>query len=573
LRCTPALTFLATRRTLMAMRTLLGGLVLTLGLIGYSLTLLVRKRQVQQQARVLRLSQERFAGILNSADDAIISIDADSRILLFNRGAEKIFGYAAQAIIGQPLDVLLPERHQAEGRRQFAAFDAQPAAGRGVGERITMTGRRGSGEEFPAEASISKITIEGEEIFTAILRDMTEKRKLEAQFLQAQKMEAIGQLTGGVAHDFNNLLQVIIGYTALASREVGLEQTAQGHLAEVKIAAERAVALTRQLLAFSRRQVLQPKSINLNGLIENLAKMLRRMIGDDIDFVFRGGERLATIYADQVQIEQVLLNLAINARDAMPEGGQLLLITENVYLDAGFRVRHPWAREGPFVLISVSDTGHGMDETTQTRIFEPFFTTKDEGKGTGLGLATTYGIIKQHGGFIHVYSEVGKGTTFRLYLPITDKTPQWDAAEEAAVAARGGHETILVAEDSPAVRELVVRILGEAGYTTLAAANGEEALRIFVDQRDRIDLVLLDMIMPQMNGRAACEQMRRLKPGIPIIFSSGYTTGSVQTEFFERENLELVPKPYAPRQLLFKVRKVLDEKGSAERMPDDATAE
>jgi PAS domain S-box-containing protein len=560
MKCTPLRQFLTARRTAVARHTTLWGLTLTGIVAAYALLLLLRKQHLQHQAKLSQISQRRFAGILNSADDAIVSFDSDSHIMLFNRSAERIFGHTANEMLGRCVLELTPTAGMPgeESDRATPDLVTLAAVERAPHSRFEIVGRRKDGSPFPAEASISRIEIEGETIITAILRDLTDKRKLEAQYLQAQKMEVVGQLTGGVAHDFNNLLQVINGYTAIALRSVADKEQLTDMLGEVQNAGEKAADLTRQLLAFSRRQELQPKAVNLNSLVEHMGKMLRRMIGDDVRFVFRPGLNLGSVRVDPGQIEQVLLNMAINARDAMPDGGQLLMATENVSLDDDFVSGHPWARKGEFVCLSVSDTGLGMDQSTQERIFEPFFTTKEAGKGTGLGLATTYGIVNQHGGIIHVYSEVDKGTMFRIYLPIVDL-----AMTEEAITQReeptGGAETILVAEDSETVRELVTHILMDAGYTVLQAHDGERAVEVFQERRERIDLVLLDMMMPRLNGRAAYEKIRQIRGNVPFIFSSGYMAGSDHTAFFTDERLVMIPKPYDPRQLLLKVREVLDD--------------
>jgi PAS domain S-box-containing protein len=555
-RCRPLNVFLGDRRTSVAANTLGGGLSLTLILSAYVWTILRRKVQSQHQAKLLWISQRRFAGILNSADDAIVSVDDEGSILLFNRGAERIFGRLADDVLGRPLAETLALSVVNGADRE--PFDLKiDRDGPAPGQRRQIVGRREDGTEFPAEVSISHIDIEGGSIRTVILRDVSERHRLETQLLHAQKMEAVGQLTGGVAHDFNNLLQVINGYTAMALRQIDPRCELGEMLDEVRNAGDKAVTLTRQLLAFSRRQVLQPRDINLNQLIEEMAKMLRRMIGDDIDFIFHPNDKSGSVRADPGQLEQVLLNLAVNARDAMAGGGQLLVSTDAVFLDAAFVSRHPWAHTGHFVLMSVSDSGCGMDEETQSHIFEPFFTTKMEGKGTGLGLATTYGIVKQHGGYIHVYSELGRGTTFRIYLPAVDHAIDEIEVREV-FQPLNGDETILVAEDSESVRELVKHVLEEAGYTAIGAVDGEEAVRMFTDRQIQIDLVLLDMMMPNMNGSAAYERIREIDPRVPVVFTSGYTAGSVQTEFFKRNNLRLVSKPYDPRELLAAVRQELD---------------
>ena len=541
-------------------RTLAVSLLGTIALTGLLVLLLRRRAFAVQQAQLMKLSQERFAGILNAADDAIISIDQDLKILLFNPAAERIFGWKAAEVIGRPFITLIPERlHEKHLQTVAELWDADPDRLR-ARQRLALTALRANGEEFPSEVSVSRFEIDGETIFTAILRDVTEKKRLEAQILHSQKMEAVGRLTGGVAHDFNNLLQVIIGYTCLAQEMTDDEHPIRRHLDEVRAAGERAVELTSQLLAFSRRQVLRKTDIDLNLLIGNLMKMLKRLIGEDIEMEFRPADALGMIHADPTQIEQILMNLAINSRDAMPDGGRFTIETQSVYLDHEFCERHVWVTEGQYVQLTVSDTGCGMDEATQARAFEPFFTTKSEGQGTGLGLATVYGIVKQHGGSIHLYSEPGQGTTFRINLP-TVESPVREQPRKEEARPRGGTETILVAEDSDPVRTLIEGVLRGAGYRVLLAADGEEAVEIYRRQASQIDLVLLDMMMPRMNGGVACEHIRRMNPRQPIIFCSGNSPNRKLMDFLDQEGIDVVSKPYHPRDLLAKIRQVLD--GSA----------
>ncbi len=384
-----------------------------------------------------------------------------------------------------------------------------------------------------------------------------EKEKLEAQLRQAQKMEAVGQLAGGIAHDFNNLLQVILGYTDVLQVDLGKHAVHAEALDTVRQAAGRAVDLTRQLLLFSRRQVLQPVNLNLNDLVGGVLKMIRPVIGEHIDLRFKLGERLGTVHVDKGQMEQILMNLCVNARDAMPDGGTLTIETENAVICDEYRQDHPWVAEGPYVLFRVSDTGHGMDETTRARIFEPFFTTKDVGQGTGLGLATVYGIVKQHNGFIHVYSEPDKGSVFNVYIPSVQRAAEAveTQLEEAAV---GGTETILVAEDEELVRSLTSRVLQSAGYSVLTACDGEDALRIFEGHADAIDLVLLDVMMPKLNGRAVMDHIHARCPRIRFLFTSGYSANAIHTNFVIKEGLRLITKPYSRVDLLRAVRERFD---------------
>jgi two-component system cell cycle sensor histidine kinase/response regulator CckA len=388
-------------------------------------------------------------------------------------------------------------------------------------------------------------------------------RKSQAHLLQAQKMESIGTLAGGVAHDFNNLLTVILGNTQLALRGLKTNDPLRHRLVEVQEAGNRGSALTRQLLAFSRRQHLQRKGTNVDEIIADVMKMLRRIIGEDIEVAVHGTSNLWAVFADPGQIEQVVMNLVINARDAMPGGGRIVIETQNVSLDEDYQLEHVYTPPGKYVRLMVSDTGSGMDAATRDRIFEPFFTTKEVGKGTGLGLSMVYGIVKQHDGFIQVYSEVGHGTTFKIYLPFDEK----DAAEELQEVQpqlRGGNETILVAEDEEALRNLARDILEDLGYTVLLAKDGAEAVEIFMANRERIAMVLLDLVMPRLGGFEAYEQMRAVDGDVPLIFMTGYSPEMVQSKYVNQnialENLHpvLIQKPYSIQVLGHKVRDVLD---------------
>jgi len=384
------------------------------------------------------------------------------------------------------------------------------------------------------------------------------REQLEEQLRHAQKMEAVGQLAGGVAHDFNNILQVILGNVDMVLADIDDPETRQP-LEEVFQAAGRAADLTRQLLAFSRRQVIRPANLDLNKLVEGILKMIDRAIGEHINLRFRPDRHLGTIYADPGQIEQIVINLCINARDAMPIGGTLTIETENVTIGPDYLNTHQWATQGRYVLLTVTDTGHGIDEATRAQIFEPFFTTKGVGRGTGLGLATVYGIVQQHNGHIQVYSEPGKGTAFKIYIPIVESPPQ-EIHEKIVEPIVGGTETILVAEDEQMVRNLVTNMLQNAGYTVLAASDGEEAIRVFDQHADSIALALLDVVMPKLGGREVMDHIQAHTSTIPFLFSSGYSENAVHTNFVIEEGLHLISKPYGKNELLRAVRKLLDER-------------
>jgi signal transduction histidine kinase len=389
--------------------------------------------------------------------------------------------------------------------------------------------------------------------------DITERKRLERQFFQAQKMEAVGRLAGGVAHDFNNLLTVINGRTHLALQRLGPGHPLAADLDEIGKAGMQATAVTRQLLAFSRRQVLAPRVLDLNAIVAELEPILRRLIGEDVELVTALEPGLRRIEADPTQIQQVVVNLAVNARDAMPHGGTLTLETASVVLDEAYARRRIAVRPGAYVMLAVTDSGAGMDPETQARIFEPFFTTKEQGKGTGLGLATVYGIVKQSGGFIWVYSEPGRGSTFKVYLP--QQTGDAAAAERldrSPAVRRRGHETILLVEDAPMVRALAREVLERSGYVVLEAARGAEALQVSARHAGRIDLLLTDVVMPGMNGRELAERLRAERPGTRILYMSGYTEHAIVHQGVLSSGMQFFPKPFTPDALAEKVREVLD---------------
>jgi signal transduction histidine kinase len=391
------------------------------------------------------------------------------------------------------------------------------------------------------------------------VRDLTRQRKLEDQLAQAQKMEAVGQLAGGVAHDFNNLLTVIMSYSSLLLSDPDANDAVKSDIQEISAAAERAAALTRQLLAFSRKQVLQMRPVNINAIVANVETMLHRLIGEDITLSTHLESDLALINADPGQLEQVLINLVVNARDAMPGGGALTITTHNAELSDEHGERHLGAAPGQYVMVAVTDTGSGMTKEVQQRLFEPFYTTKGPGKGTGLGLATVHGIVKQSEGDVYVYSEVGHGTTFKVYFPrLTRVTDAMETtAEHRAVAARGS-ETLLLAEDDESIRALGARVLGALGYNVLVARTGREALRIVAEHNGTIDLIATDVVMPEMNGSQLVEKVLEARPGIRVLFMSGYTDDEVMRRGVIDGQTAFLQKPFTPDLLAHKVREVLD---------------
>jgi CheY-like chemotaxis protein len=381
---------------------------------------------------------------------------------------------------------------------------------------------------------------------------------LEEQFRQAQKMEAVGRLAGGVAHDFNNLLTVIRSYTDMLLEGLTPTDPRTDDLDQIRKAAVGAASLTRQLLAFSRQQVIEPRLVELNDVVATLEKMLKRLIGEDIDLVASLTSERVTVMIDPGQLEQVIVNLAVNARDSMPNGGKLILETTSVQMDAEYARDHWPANPGRFAMLAVTDTGCGMDEQTRARIFEPFFTTKEVGKGTGLGLATVYGIVKQSNGFVWVYSEPERGTTFKIYLPIADGDPKAYETQSTRSPIRGGNETVLLAEDSAAVRVAAKQILERFGYTVLEAPSGRDALAFASKKQSRIDLLLTDVVMPEMSGRVLAEHFLALRPDARVLFMSGYTDDAIVRHGVLRPGTEYLQKPFSPETLANKVRAVLD---------------
>ena len=393
--------------------------------------------------------------------------------------------------------------------------------------------------------------------FEVFAEDVTEKRVLERQLRMAQKMEAVGRLSGGIAHDFNNLLGVIIGYSGVLRKALGARDDLCEHALEIEKAGQRAAALTAQLLAFSRQQVLTPAVLNLNTLVSDMEKMLPRLLGEDIEVSLALDDRLGSVKADQNQIEQVIMNLAVNARDAMPAGGRLEIRTANVELDQSYIRNHPGAKVGNYVLMVVTDTGVGMDARTLTHIFEPFFTTKETGKGTGLGLATVYGIVKQSNGYIWVDSTPGKGSSFEIYLP---RHVGQQVAEEQQVDREKprGSERILLVEDAESLRKLAQRFLEAGGFRVLSAASGKEALDVATRSPTTIDLLLTDVVMPGMDGRSLAEQLLPRQPKMKVLYMSGYTDTFIAGHGVMEEGIHLLHKPFTEQVLIRKVRDVLD---------------
>jgi len=507
--------------------------------------------------------QVRLEGIVNSAMDGIITVDEDQCVILMNAAAERMFECRSEEVLGTRVERFIPERSRAAHSGHVREFGKTGVAARAMGRFGPISGLRASGEEFPIEASISQIAVDGHKLYTVTCRDVTERvraetdrKALESQLQQSQKMEAFGQLAGGVAHDFNNLLTVINGYSEWMIGNLPADSDVRGYATEIHKAGERASALTRQLLTFSRQQVIEPRVLNLNSLVEGVEKMLRRLIGEDVRLSTALHPSGGLVKVDPGQIEQVLLNLAVNSRDAMPQGGRLTIETGLVELDAAYANTHAEVTAGRFNLLAVSDTGAGMSREVRERIFEPFFTTKGPGRGKGLGLAVVHGIVKQNGGHVQVYSEPGKGTTFKIYLPLVAPASAERAVGDSA-PTQGGGETILLVEDEDSLREMAVLALTSLGYTVLSASSGRDAIERMAAEDGRVDLLLTDVVMPEMSGRSLAETLGAHYPDLKVLFSSGYTDDAVMRHGVLQSEVAFLQKPYTLEALARKVREVL----------------
>ncbi|MCC6229245.1 MAG: response regulator [Phycisphaerales bacterium] len=501
-------------------------------------------------------SELRLQRIVESAMDGIITIDQRGHVVMFNAAAEKMFGVPAAQAIGVSLDRFIPSRTRDQHPSFIKAFGAAGVTTRSMGHLGAVAGVRADGTEFPIEASISHAQSDGQHYYTVILRDIAERKRLEAQLLQAQKMEGVGRLAGGIAHDFNNLIMAIFNYLALASRKLGVDHPVAPMLAQANQAAQRAADLTRQLLTFARKQIVAPRVLSPREVAAGLSPMLRRLIGEDVTLRTAFADDTGMVRADHAQLEQVLVNLVINARDAMPSGGTLTLETHNTVLDEAFCRSRVEVTPGEYVVFAVTDTGVGMTPEVQRHIFEPFFTTKPAGKGTGLGLAMCQGIVKQAGGHIGVYSEVGRGTSVRVYLPRVYANASPTGAAPVPKPPPRGSETILIAEDSALVRELVAEELRNAGYTVLSAESGPEALKIAAAHPGTIDVLLTDVVMPDMSGVQLAEKLAESR-SLAVIYMSGYTEETITHHGVDPERVTFIAKPFMSDTLLHLVRRVI----------------
>jgi two-component system cell cycle sensor histidine kinase/response regulator CckA len=525
------------------------------------------KQEITERKRVeeaLRESEEKYRTLIERMSEGLLQVDNDDVIQLVNDRFCEMVGYSRDELVGKAAFELLWQENDQEFAEEEHPFTSE------ILDQREIQLKKKSGEIIWVQIGVAPVVDADNKVIGSVIihTDITERKraeetraKLEDQLRQSQKMEAVGTLAGGIAHDFNNLLTAIMGYSGLALDELPPDDPRYNDIQGIQKTAQRAADLTRQLLAFARRQVVEPRILDLNELILNMGKMLRRLIGEDIELVILPDSNPGLVKVDPGQFEQVLVNLAINARDAMPNGGKLIIETANVILDLDYIREHAEVIPGEYVMLAVSDNGVGMTEEIKFHIFEPFFTTKEVDRGTGLGLATCFGIVKQSNGHIWVYSEPGQGTTFKVYLPRVDKEkPDFLFRYKEFSDLPRGSETVLLVEDEEAVRNLVGRILREQGYRLLVAANGNEALQLAQNQpNENIHLVVADVVMPQMGGKALIDQLKMMRPDIKVLFISGYTDKTIVHHGLLESGIPFLQKPFSPDKLVRKVREVLDE--------------
>ena len=530
-----------------------------LGLVGmvllFDIYTVYQHFQIQLFRKHLIEREELFRLITENAVDMIAVVDTQGRRLYNSPSYEKILGYSHEELEStNSFEQIHPEDRE---KVQKAAADAM-RTGHGASLEYRMRHKEGTWRSLESRASV--ILKDGRvDRLVIVNRDVTERKRLEEQFRQSQKMEAIGRLSGGVAHDFNNLLGVIIGYGEVLQDGIATESSMRPCVDEILKAGHRAAGLTRQLLAFSRQQVMDPRVLELNIVVRDMEKMLKRLIGEDIRLLTRLDGSLARIKADQGQIEQVVMNLAVNARDAMPRGGELVIETSNYYVDEKFTRQYPYPMAvGDYVLLSVTDNGIGMDAATRARVFEPFFTTKEKGHGTGLGLSMVYGVVKQSGGYIDVHSEPGQGASFRILLPVAEKEISEPGTTKAPSELLHGSETILLVEDETSLRKLTCHLLELCGYTVLEADSGIQALNLSREHEGAIHLLLTDVVMPAMSGKILADEMLKDRPETHVVFMSGYTGQTVGQHGVLAEGSFYLQKPFTKDGLARKVREALD---------------
>ena len=510
-------------------------------------------------SRGVDLDDVEYRGLLEAAPDAMVVVDQDGEIILLNVQAEKQFGYRRDELLGQPVTNIIPvgfaERLIADDLRSAAEALAQQ-----IGTGIELSGRRKDGSEFPIEIMLSPLESADGILVTAAIRDISVRKAAEDQLLQAQKLESIGRLAGGIAHDFNNMLFVINGHAEMLDQDLVPERRAELDLDEalrnvraIREAGERAATLTAQLLSFSRQQVIRPTVLDLNAAVDGLEPMVRKLIGENMRLVIKLGDDAGHIRADAGQLDQILVNLVVNARDAMPDGGTVTIETGTEVVDEQYAIEHFDAKPGPYVLLVVSDTGVGMDRAMRERIFEPFFTTKGLGKGTGLGLATAYGIVHQAGGHIWVYSEPGLGSTFKLWFPRVAAPGTAELPEVAATPAVGTG-TVLVVEDEPVVRDMTAHMLTRSGYRVIAVADGTDAIARLARLEEPIDVLVTDVIMPHASGIELAELVMDRYPDVGVVMLSGYTAETLNLARVTSRGATFVPKPVTSSKLIIAVQ-------------------
>jgi len=526
-----------------------GGAII--GLIGISRDITERKQADEE----IRKSQQKLRLHVDLTPLAAIEWDTNFCITAWNPSAERIFGYSRREALGQHARLIIAPEFREHVEHVWAALLGGNGGARSTNDNVTKDGRTISCEWYNTPLVDDEGKVLG---IASLVLDVTERVALEDRLRQSHKMEAIGQLAGGVAHDFNNLLTIIMCYADILRAGLPSESRLSEATVQIRSAADRAAGITRQLLAFGRKQVLAPRVININEIVLNLETMLRPFIGKGIAVSTVLAADLGSIKADSGQVEQIIMNLALNGRDAMPQGGRLVLETANVELDELYARNHRPLEAGRYIMLTVSDTGNGMDSATQARIFEPFFTTKEVGKGTGLGLATVYGIVKQSGGFIWVDSKLGQGTTFKIYFPRVDRPAEPVHREKPSATIQDGHETILVVEDDAQVRELTSSVLEKAGYAVLSAADAEQGLALCQTNHHEIHLLITDVVMPGMNGRKLAQEVKKLRPAMRVLYMSGYTNNAIVDYGVLEPGLWFLSKPFSLSSLVAKVREVLD---------------